>query len=316
MKKKIFLYARLLTTAAIFFALFKFIPYEQLIEVYRNADKLYLVLAFFIFYCALSLCMVRWRFLLSSLGLIISFREVIYSYYSGLFLNLFFPSYIAGDIFRGFSLSYRHGSLKKVASSILMDRFSGVTALILLASTCFFFGTEILKDRIVIVTILTLGFLVGISFLIIFSKTLFLLLMNVFKDDSALKKKLVSFHGQLYFFRENPSVFIKALLLSFLSQFLLAWGFFIASLAFGSKINIIYFLILVPIILAIASIPLTIAGAGTREACTVYFFALVGMNKSIGLGIAFLNLIFLVSAGILGGLIYVGVYHRRLQLNT
>ena len=68
--------------------------------------------------------------------------------------------------------------------------------------------------------------------------------------------------------------------------------------------------------MAVASVPVTIAGAGTREASAVYLFSLVGIDKNIGLGISLLNLIFLIGAGILGGLIYVSIYYRWLQPNS
>jgi uncharacterized membrane protein YbhN (UPF0104 family) len=89
--------------------------------------------------------------------------------------------------------------------------------------------------------------------------------------------------------------------------------FFVTSKAFGLDLGIIYFLILVPIIMMIALIPITIAGAGTREAAAVYFFSLVGINKSIGLGMSLLNLAFTIFIGLLGGIFYVTIYHRRLQ---
>lgn len=70
----------------------------------------------------------------------------------------------------------------------------------------------------------------------------------------------------------------------------------------------------IPIVMALALIPITIAGAGTREAAFVYFFtAYYGIPESIGLGMSLVNLIYLVSAGLLGGIFYVTVYHRWLQ---
>lgn len=137
--------------------------------------------------------------------------------------------------------------------------------------------------------------------------------MKVFKKDSLLKKKLVAFHDELYFFKENPKIFIKSLFFSFPIQFLTATGFFIISKAFGVKIGIIYFLTLVPIIMAITLIPITIAGVGTREASAVYFLSLIGVGKSIGLGISLVHLVFMIFTSVIGGIIYVSIYHRRLQ---
>ncbi len=313
MKKHYFLFFRLGVSAAILFALFKLVPYEQLVDIYRDSDKGYLVLGFFSIVVCYFIAAARWKFLLASLGIRASFREALYALFCGLFFNLFFPSFVAGDVFRGFSISYRHGLKNEVASSVLMDRFSGAVALILLACVSFGLGKNILQDKQILIALIAIGLIVSFAFLVIFSRTFFLGIMRIFKKNSGLKGKIIAFHDRLYLFKKNPAVFVKSLLFSFPIQALTVLSFFIVARAFEVKVGLIYFFILVPIISAIALIPITIAGAGTREASAVYFFSLVGIEKSVGLGISLTNLFFLVLAGILGGIFYVSVYHRWLQ---
>jgi len=304
---------RVLVTVVILFALFKFIPYEKLIEVYKDSRKSYLLLGFFIFFLCLIIGIFRWKFLLSSLGINISVREAFYSSFCGLFLNLFFPSFVAGDVFRGFCISHRHGDTGKVASSVLMDRFSGAIALTLIALFAFIVGRGIIPSEEIAISLVILCAIVGFSSLVIFSKSFFRFLARVFKRKPRLEEKLISFHDKLYFFKSNPKVFAKSLLFSLPIQLLMPTGFFIISRAFDVNVGAIYFFIVVPIITAVALIPITIAGAGTREASAVYFFSLVGIEKSVGLGISLLNLFFLISMSIIGGIFYVTVYHRWLH---
>jgi hypothetical protein len=312
-KKKLFFIFRLIITASILIALFKFVPYKKIVNVYKNSSKIYLVLGGCLFFLSYVVALLRWKFLLSSLKIKVSLREVSYSFFCGLFFNLFFPSFVAGDVFRAFSISYRHGHPGKVASSILMDRFSGSAALMLVAVISFLLGRNLIHDKTVILSLALLLGIVSFVSLVIFSKTFFLFLMKIFKKQSRLRKKVLSFHEHLYFFKKNPAVFFKSLIFSFPVQVLTPLGFFVASKGFHLDIGVIYFLMLVPIVGAIALIPITIAGAGTREASAVYFFSLIGIDKSIGLGISLLNLIFMVVMGILGGILYVSVYHRWFQ---
>ncbi|MFH1505081.1 MAG: lysylphosphatidylglycerol synthase transmembrane domain-containing protein [Candidatus Omnitrophota bacterium] len=312
-KKNFFPFLRIGVTLAILFALFKLVPYGKLIEVYKDSHKIYLFWAFLAFFLCYLIGAARWKFLLVSLGIKAGKREVFYSFFSSLFFNLFFPSFVAGDLFRGYSISRRHGELKKVASSILMDRFSGALALTLIAFFSFIFKGDIIEVGGAGSALFILCFLALFGSLAIFSKTFFSLLMKVFKKKSSLKEKISSFHNQLYFFKKNPKVFFKSFLFSFPIQIFSSIGFFISSKAFGLQIDIIYFLILVPIVMAIALIPITIAGVGTREASAVYFFSLIGVEKSVGLGMSLLNLVFLIVMGILGGIFYVSVYHRWFQ---
>ena len=316
MKKRFFFIFRIIVSAAILFALFKFVPYQHLIEIYKEADKVYILYGFLVFLLCNIAASFRWRFLLSSLGVKISARETLYAFFSGLFFNLFFPSFVAGDVFRGFSVSYRHGQTQKVASSVLMDRFSGATALTLLALISFIAGRKLMPAEGIAIPLGVLCLILLFASAIIFSRRFFSFLIQILGKENAFKKKLISFHGQLYFFRQNPRVFLKSMLFSFPIQVLGAMSFFVVSKAFGLTLGPIYFLVLVPIVIAIALIPITIAGAGTREAASVYFFSLLGVDKGVGLSISLLNLVFMVSLGILGGIIYVSLYHRWLQRRT
>jgi len=312
-KNKFFFIFRIAVTLGLFYALFKFVPYQKIIAVYKDSRKIYLFLGAGVFLCCYLLAMLRWRFLLSALGIKITFKEGFCSFFSGLFFNLFFPSFVAGDFFRGFTISYRHGYAKKVASSVLMDRYSGGTALTLVGCIAFIAGRNILREKSVIFALSFLCAAVLISSLIIFSKRVFLFFMKVFKKAPLVEDKLIAFHDQLYFFKKNPRLFFKSFLFSFPIQILTPFGFFVASRAFNVDLSFVIFLILIPIIMAIALIPITIAGAGTREAAAVYFFSLVGIDKSIGLGISLFNLIFIIGISIFGGILYVTVYHRWIQ---
>lgn len=317
LKKKKFLFVfRILITLAILFALFKLVPYKKIIEVFKDSNKTYLVFAGLTFSSCFFLAAGRWQLLLSALGVKISFPEVFYAFFSGLFFNLFFPSFVAGDVFRSLSISHCHGSKKKVASSVLMDRYSGTVGLVLIVLISYLLGRNILPDPRVLVAIAVIS--AGSLFLslAIFNRAFFLFLTKVFRKNPKIEEKIISFHDQLYFFKKKPGVFLGSLVFSLLIQLLVPISFFLTARAFGVTLSILYFLILVPIIMVIALIPITIAGAGTREASSVYFFSLIGISKSIGLGISLFNLILSVFLGILGGILYVGIYHRWLQSHS
>lgn len=314
--KKFFLIFRIVVTLAILFALFKLIPYKKIIEVFKDSDKIYLVLGAGTFFSCYLIAAARWKFILSSLGVRMSSKEVFYAFFSGLFFNLFFPSFVAGDVFRSMSISYRHGSSKKVASSVLMDRFSGGVALALVALVAFLIGRNILNDPQISIAIAILCLAASAASLVIFNKSVFLFLTKVFRKNDKIEEKIISFHDQLYFFKKNPKVLFKSLCFSLPIQMLVPLSFFITSRAFGVETSIVYFFILVPVIMAIAMVPITIAGAGTREASSVYFFSLIGIAKSVGLGMSLLNLILMILMGIVGGIFYVTVYHRWLQSHS
>jgi len=194
-----------------------------------------------------------------------------------------------------------------------MDRFSGGMALIILAVFFYLLGRKLFPQPQIFVSLLIMFSIYFCAALLIFSKKVFTFCVGVLKEGSPLRVKIVDFHDQLYFFKKNPKAFLTTMIFSFLVQFFSSFGFFVCSKAFNINVSIFYFLILVPIIMSIALVPITIAGAGLREGAAVYFFSLVGINKAIGLNLSLINLVFLISLGILGGITYVGLYNRCFQ---
>lgn len=312
MNKKISIILKIFITLAILFVLFKLVPYKELLDVFKRSKKIYIFIGFLLYLLTIAIAILRWHFLLHSLKVKASFRDVFSTSFVGLFFNLIFPSFVAGDVFKGFSISASHGEAKKVVSSVLMDRFSGAVALMFVAFFSYLFGRKVFNEKEVSLCLILLCVLIGFCSLAIFSKRFFSFIVKLL-GNHALKNKLINFHEHLYFFRKNPDIFLKSIYFSLPVQLLTCVTFYVASKAFGLHISIIYFFILVPIVMMIALIPITIAGAGTREAAAVYFFSLIGVEKSISLGLSLLNLAFTISIGLAGGIYYVTVYNRRLQ---
>ena len=316
MSKKVSFFFRCIISIGLLYVLTRLIPYQELLETFRDSKKIYILYALLAFGLGHIFIIVRWRFLLSSLSMKVSFSEAGISFLCGLFFNLFFPSVVAGDAFRAFSIFSQHKQGSKVASSVLMDRFSGASGLVMLVGFSYIFGRHLMPTVQILTPLAIFLLLVGMTAFLIFNKSFFSFFANFLKRWPSLYNKAITVHEQLYFFKEKPSVFFKSLVPSLGLHIFISFGFFLGAKAFGAQISFIYFLILVPIVMAIAMIPITIAGAGSREAAAVYFFSLVGIEKSIGLGISLLNLISLIGVGIIGGLLYVTVYHRCLQSDT
>jgi uncharacterized protein (TIRG00374 family) len=303
-------------TAALIFALYKFVPYSQLSHIYKTSIKFSLFFAFFLYACGITLGILRWRILLACLGIHIPWCESFCAYLSGLFFNLFFPSFVAGDVFRGAGISYRYGETQKVFSSVLLDRYSGGIALNCIALVSFLTGWKMFFHWQIFYALMIFTAASFFVTMLIMSKSFFAFWMNILKKGSKLRKKLVDFHDQLYFFRERPKAFFRTFFISLFIQTFTCLLFYFVACAFRQNISVLYFFIVVPIIMVIAIMPITIAGIGTREFAAIYFLSLIGVQRSVALSISLVNLTCMVGSGILGGIVYVSVYHRWLQSRT
>lgn len=84
----------------------------------------------------------RWTWLARGLGLSVCLGRKIRLYFLGMFLSLFLPSILGGDVARGYLLARgRKGQGWAAAASVLLERINGVAALSLLVTACMFFLT-------------------------------------------------------------------------------------------------------------------------------------------------------------------------------
>lgn len=316
MKKIIFFLFRILIGIGIIFAIFKLVPYHQLVSIFQNSKKIYIYLGILTNFATFFICVLRWRDILKNLGIKIPLRQAFASYFSSNFFNLFFPSSIAGDVFRSVTITSHYGDGKKIASSVFLDRFSGMVGLCIFSIIAFIFGSRLIGGREVLlsITALTLA-IIFLSFLVFHSAPV-KLFSRLFSPNSKFAAKLNSLHNELCFFKNNPLLFARNILFSLLVQLISCYAFFISSKAFSLNVSFIYFMILVPLIMVVAMIPITVAGVGTREAAAVYFFSLIGVAKTIGLSLSLLNLVYGILAGVLGGIFYVSLHNRCFQRNS
>jgi len=83
---------------------------------------------------------VRWTWLARGLGLTVIIAKKIQIYFLGMFLSLFLPSIIGGDVARGWLLAKgRNNAGWPAAASVLLERVNGVVGLGLLVSFCMLF---------------------------------------------------------------------------------------------------------------------------------------------------------------------------------
>ncbi|RMG91111.1 MAG: UPF0104 family protein [Zetaproteobacteria bacterium] len=78
---------------------------------------------------------VRWAWIARGLGLQVRTQRKIQLYFLGMFLSLFLPSIIGGDIVRGYLLArHRRDAGWPAAASVVLERLNGVFGLLLIVS--------------------------------------------------------------------------------------------------------------------------------------------------------------------------------------
>ncbi len=228
---------------------------------------------------------VRWRLLLLAEGIRLPLWHLTLLYFEGSFFNLFLPSLIGGDIFRGYAIYKITQGHDASIASILVDRLSGFAALIVIALTALAAAHGRVHDPQVAVMILAVA--------AAFTLLILLLLQTGTKERAAGALRIVGLtrfqaklHGlveALHRYRGHHRALGQAMLLSALLQALIIVTYYLVAAGLNLGVPIAYFFLYVPLITFVAMLPVSVAGLGVREGGTVYFFAKVGVDAAAAL---------------------------------
>jgi len=117
----------------------RYIDLGSVLERLKNVNFLWVGLACFCLMAGQVLPALRWTLLARGLGLTVDISRKIQLYFLGMFLSLFLPSIVGGDVARGYLLARgREGAGWAAAASVVLERVNGVVAISIIATVCMF----------------------------------------------------------------------------------------------------------------------------------------------------------------------------------
>ena len=299
---------------ALLIFLFSRIDFKQTISYIRTVEPMYFICAVLLFIFVMFLGIARWSVLLKMFKKDLSFWRIFVSHCGGLFFNVFLPSTIGGDIARTVDLSLHTKDNSSIFATVFLDRLCGFLALVLIALSGFFYGYfyGFTRDLRLLIFIMILAAIVAFVFLLIFSKKMFNIVNKITKFK-ALRNYFTKFHNCCYSFRFQKIVLMRTILLSLLIQGLFSVVVYFIGMSLGIKLNVIYYLILIPIVNSISFLPISLGGLGLRDNVAVVLFSTLGVASDKVVAMTLLIFAFIFSIGIIGGIIYgTSLYSRRL----
>ncbi|MBU0548927.1 MAG: flippase-like domain-containing protein [Candidatus Omnitrophica bacterium] len=311
MRKSFSFLIKISISAGILFFLFKRVDIGKIIQIITSADKSILTLAFSLIILIYGIGFFRWRMLLVGLGINLPNSRIFKSFCIGFFFNLLFPSTVGGDVFRGIDLGIQTHKPKQAIASVILDRLSGYTALVIVALFSLSLGYKHIKEASVFLAlgIIVLGLIAALA--VLFNHFLCIKVRKFLNFFGRAGEVLGNLHFEIYNFRTQKNIILKNFLYSFIIQLIVPLTFYLICLSLGARINPIYFFILVPIIATISALPISIGGFGLREASSIYFFVKVGVSAEIALTVSLLSFFMIFLSGIVAGVIYVITFSTR-----
>jgi len=249
---------------------------------------------------------VRWRILLRAEGMRIPLWRLSLVYFQGAFFNLFLPTIIGGDIVRGVFIHRMTGGHEASVASILVDRLSGFAALMAIALAALLVPSGMLDDPQVPAMIVGMAALFAGLMAVLVNERLMDRASGLLRlvGLGHFQAKLQGMMDALRRYRKHHRALAQAFLLSVLLQALIIVTCYCIGVGLNLGVPLVYYFLFVPLITALAMLPVSVAGLGVREGGVVYFFAKAGVGAGAALGMSLIWFSLTVVVSALGGLAF------------
>ena len=218
------------------------------------------------------------------------------------FFNQTLPSTVGGDAVRIWLLGRDQGGWRIATYSVLIDRLVGVLVLAVLVIVCLPWSFALISDVTGRIALLIVGF-GSVGACLTFVALGFLRWRWL--DRWWLTRQLTTAASNARRVFSSPSSAPLILVYSLLNHFMSVTAAWCLAKSVAAPLEWSQALLLVLPVLLIASIPLSIAGWGTRETAMVLAFGYAGLPESDGLIVSVLLGLTTFVAGLVGGLVWI-----------
>ncbi len=267
----------------------------------------YFLLAFVGYLVGQVMYAYRWQILARPLGFGQSLGAFTVYYFVGMYLNLFAPSTVVGDVGRGLLLASNGGGIGRALQSVVADRASGTVMLLWVSAVGFLlFGPTVLPAALCYGTIAT-ACLVIVSWWALPHVVAWLYSpeqrVRQFVERALAPYRL---HGSAVLGHACGLSFVFHLFQLSLQMLLVC--------ALSLSIPFWYLMLFVPLIHILSALPFSFGGAGVREGGYVVFLALIGIGKDEAIAFGLLWTAIVFGSGVVGGLILLASPAAQLSL--
>jgi uncharacterized protein (TIRG00374 family) len=305
-KKVLFTVLKVGVSATLLYLLFRSIEVDAFVRVLATIKPQLFVLVIFLFAGIQAVSGLRWAILLKK-DVDLPYLKVLSMYFIGMFFNNFLPTLVGGDVVKGYYLYRETGKGDVAAASVLMDRYSGFTALMAITLVALVPGYVLIKGTGLAGFFLLLvgGYVVASC--LVWVEFLHGWLVKILTGTRllGLNEKVETFYRALMSYKAHYRILVKAFLCSLLIQGGVILGYIILARGMGMGVSMGYFFLFIPLATVVAMIPLSLSGLGIREGAFVFLFARVGAAEEQALALSLIWFAGMALLSLFGGVEYI-----------
>ena len=258
----------------LYYYIFSSLGIKNIADNLSNIRPVFIVSAILVFTASNFLGALQWKWLLDAQRIVIGYLKSLNLYFIGLFFNNILPGSLGGDIVKVYSISRLERKGREGLAATFVDRFAGffVLSLFSVCSSIYLLSSPIisgggLRRSMILFVLIVFGiFLLSIVFL--FSRRVSTFIYEIMLarfNPFGLRDKIREIHGFFHLYRDNGKLAFRVLAVSVLIQGFRVLVHYLCARAIGFDIDLIYFLLFVPLIAMVAAVPISFGGLGVRE---------------------------------------------------
>ena len=311
---------KLLVTGGLIYYLVRHLDMASLGSAFASVTTSLYLLAIGCFVLSNLLGAIQWYLLLRAQNLAVSFRQALVFYHVGVFFNNVLPGNIGGDALRIYDIRRLTGESSGGIAATVMDRFIGLFSTSTLALVAFPFIADIDQVSawidnpseadltqlwVPVLALVWLGLLgvlsVGLSRRLgrVADATVLRLV------PARLRELIIHLHGTIGVYRRRLLLLGGIWLISLGVQFSRILVYYVAGLALGIQVGLLFFVCFQPVAAILAALPISIGGLGVREGVLVTLFGSVGVGREIATAMSLLGYTTGIIASLIGGITFV-----------
>lgn len=279
------------------------VDFVELRQILGQADPFWTATGFAMLLTSQVVCVSRWRMLAEPIGLAGRYSDFFGAYFAGLFLNLFGPSTVAGDVARTFFIAGGEQRKSLALVSVLAERGIGLLTLVWVAAIAL-----VLQPDVKLPWMIRYGAWAIAPLTVIAWFTLPKIGVTLFPRSEKLRNFV---EVDLVPYRRDWRLFGRANLASLLFHALNIGSQIPLAKALGINVTAGFVYLFVPIVNVLSMAPVTFNGVGVREWGYWYFLKRVDVSKSQAIALGMLSSTTVLAVGLVGGLIYLIWQNRK-----
>lgn len=290
---------------------------NEVFSIVKHVDVTEICMAILIVLLTKLLMSARWKLIVDSHFMPISYAESIYIILVSGTAGFFSPGGVAADFLKGYHVYKKDKNLSKVTSIVVIDKLIGILSMLILISIVSSYllfshyqgGSDMLKPVAFISSLIVLSVFFGVLILIRFEEKIAKFASNL---PVKMRKMFGTINSVFKGITLNKTLMMQAFGLSLFMQILRSLIFYFILSSLSIDVNFIYVMIYFPIVFMLTLLPVTFGGVGVREGATFVLFEQFGVNweYSIVSGLIFYAMQLLMA--VLGMIVHV-IFSERIK---